>query len=368
MTIWRNNQFAAKCHVCSQPLEPNFGFYRIDQVNGRLFYCLLHKEDYDTTGIDPEPTPTFTRNAAKPASTGGEIDVDALAQRTADLTFDKVADHFTATVIPSVERAMPDLVRTELSKLTKVAEIKVGKAPPVKLANSHRMLPIVLQAAMAGASPFLVGPAGSGKTTLAQQCAEATGLKFYSASRVTSEFKLLGFVDAHGATVRTPFREAYEYGGWFLFDEVDASDPDAMTAFNAGLSNGFVDFPDGLVKVHKDFHAIAAGNTYGRGADRQYVGRNQLDAATLDRFQVFEVDYDEQLEDELAGNLDWSRYVQAIRRQIELQQVRHIASPRASIIGARMLAAGMDRDVVANATIWKGLDASVRRRLELAII
>jgi hypothetical protein len=44
----------------------------------------------------------------------------------------------------------------------------------------------------------------------------------------------------------------------------------------------------------------AAANTYGTGADALYVGRNQLDAATLDRFYVVEMDYDRKLEAKLA--------------------------------------------------------------------
>jgi MoxR-like ATPase len=300
----------------------------------------------------------------------GSVSVDEVAERTAGLTYLKVSQHFVQSVVPMVDARLaevPSMVSAELLKLTRVAEIQVGKSPKVSIKQSHKMLPVIVQALCAGASPFIVGPAGSGKTTLAEQCAKALKVKFYFASRVTSEFKLLGFTTATGAVVRTQFREAYEHGGVFLFDEVDASDPDAMTAFNAGLSNGHCDFPDGMVLKHKDFYAIAAGNTYGRGADRQYVGRNQLDAATLDRFQVFEIDYDEQLEHELAGNVTWSTYVQSVRKVVELQQVRHIVSPRASITGAKMLAHGMPRDIVANATIWKGLDANVRQRIEAAI-
>lgn len=210
---------------------------------------------------------------------------------------------------------------------------------------------------------MLVGPAGSGKTTLAAQVAELMKLNFYMESRVTSEYKLIGFLDATGKVVRTQFREAYEKGGLFLFDEMDASDADALTAFNAALSNGMCAFPDKLVKRHENFHAIAACNTFGRGADRQYVGRNQLDAATLDRFVVLEVDYDEQLEIEICGNAEWARRVQKVRHAIIVEKVRHIVSPRASIMGARMLAAGMDRAVVEEACIWKGLDASNRARV-----
>jgi MoxR-like ATPase len=258
---------------------------------------------------------------------------------------------------------VPELVEANLDKLSRVEAIKVGKAPAVKVDVAHQMLPTVLTAVVAGAAPFIVGPAGSGKTTLAEQIAAALKLKFYMEARVTSEFKLLGFIDAAGHVVRTQFRDAYEKGGVFLFDEVDASDADAMTAFNAALANGHCAFPDKLVKRHKDFHAIAAGNTFGRGADRQYVGRNQLDAATLDRFVVMEVDYDEQLEKQIAGDAEWVKRVQAVRAAVTVEKVRHIVSPRASIMGAKMLAAGMERSVVEEACIWKGLDAGNRARV-----
>lgn len=366
-TTWRENLYPANCSICGVRLEEKAGFYRVEEPKGRIFYCATDKAAYD---LDPtiQPQPSFTRNAAEPQVTAPAIDIDALAKATADLTFTKVAEHFVGAVLPEVETALPNLVKKELSKLTRVAEIKVGKAPAVKLnGKAHKLLPTILQAIAAGVKPFMVGPAGSGKTTLGEQCAEVMKLPFYFASRVTSEFKLIGYVNAMGATVRTPFREAFEYGGVFLFDEIDASDADAFTTFNAALSNRICDFPDAVVRAHKDFYAIAAGNTYGRGADRQYVGRTQLDAATLDRFCVFEVDYDEQLEDELAGNLEWSGYIQKVRRVITAQQVRHLCSPRASIEGAKMLAAGMDRNTVAEAVLWKGLDASVRRRIEEAV-
>jgi MoxR-like ATPase len=272
--------------------------------------------------------------------------VDAISERTAESWMTKV----------------PAMVE-ELLSAHRPVNITVGDMPSVDMGTTHAALEDVLLMVVAGTSPFLVGPAGSGKTTLAEQVAKALGRKFYMAARVTSEYKLVGFVDAHGNTVRTQFREAYEHGGIFLFDEVDASDPDALTAFNAALANGFGDFPDGMVSRHAEFAAIAAGNTFGRGADRQYVGRNQLDAATLDRFQVYEVEYDEALELKLAGCDPWVRYVQAIRKGVEAAKVRHVVSPRASIAGAKLIAAGLSLPKVIEATIWKGLDASNKARV-----
>lgn len=359
MTIWNANRFAARCSVCREPLAVGEGYYRADPALNRVFYCAKHKAAYDagdTTDTAPalrHATPTF---APTPMS------VDEVAQRTADLTFDKVANHFTTHI--------PALVQAELLKTVKVAEIKVGKAPAIKIDGaSHIMLPTIVQALASSCNPFLVGPAGSGKTTLAEQCAKALGVKFYCEARVTSEFKLMGYMDANGKFVETSFYKAYKGGGLFGFDEVDASDADAMTSFNSALSNGYCMFPNGeMVRRHKDFYAIAMGNTFGRGADRQYVGRNQLDAATLDRFQIFDIDYDEALEHALAGDMDWSTYVQRVRKSVLAQQIRHIVSPRASIIGARMLANGMDRKVVENATIWKGLAPDVRQRIEYGMV
>lgn len=292
--------------------------------------------------------------AAQPEAQIIEPTADELQQAA-----QSIVDKTTAKFLEEV----PSLVRATLLELTRTVEIKVGKAPAVTIKNSHKMLPDIVMCVAAGTHPFLVGPAGSGKTTLARQVCDTLKRKFYAENRVTSEYKLLGYMDATGKYVRTQFREAYEKGGGFLLDEVDASDPDVLTTFNSALANGVCPFPDKLVEAHKDFFAIAAGNTFGRGADRQYVGRNQLDAATLDRFVIVEIDYDEVAELTWAANDDWTMYVQQVRKAIADENVRHIVSPRASIYGARLLAAGMDRKLVEERCIWKGLDVTNRARV-----
>lgn len=332
----RPNSYDGVCKLCGVAVKANTGQIKRDAATDRWI-------TYHLDGQCPEAGEALKRQAVS----------------ASDSAVDRVIELMTAKFTSLV----PELVADNLAKLSRVAEIKVNKAPAVKLDVAHMALPDIVTAVVAGTSPFLVGPAGSGKTTLAEQVATVLKRKFYLESRVTSEFKLLGFIDAAGHVVRTQFREAYEHGGVFLLDEVDASDPDALTAFNSALANGLAAFPDALVRRHPDFVAIAAGNTYGRGADRQYVGRNQLDAATLDRLAIFEVDYDEMLELELSGDVEWARFVQKVRKAVELEKVRHVVSPRASISGAKLLAAGMDRAKVEEATIWKGLDGAQRSRV-----
>lgn len=220
----------------------------------------------------------------------------------------------------------------------------------------HEIFQEVCQAINKGLHVLLVGPAGCGKTHMAEEIAGVLDLPFKFTGAVSSEYKLLGFMTAQGALVRTEYREAYEHGGLFLWDELDASSAQALLSFNAGLSNGHQDFPDQVVKQHKSFRAIASANTYGNGADRMYIGRNQLDAASLDRFYVVNMDYDETLESVLYGRDEWVTYVQSARRAMrELGGIRHVISMRAIQMGLKMKGSGIPRAKVEQACLWRHL-------------
>jgi MoxR-like ATPase len=241
--------------------------------------------------------------------------------------------------------------------------VKLDNSEPQDFGIQHSQLPTLIQILATKLNVYLVGPAGAGKTYAAIQCAKALGVEFYFTGAVASEFKLTGFIDAQGRIVSTEFRKAFEKGGLFFFYVIDASYPQAVLAFNAALANDYMDFPDKRVSRHEKFYCIAAANTYGQGADRQYVGRNQLDAASLDRFVFLNWKYDENLERELAGNYEWSNYVQKIRRYIEAQRIRHVVSPRASINGAKLLANGISREDVEQTILWKGIDEATKAKI-----
>lgn len=203
---------------------------------------------------------------------------------------------------------------------------------------------------------LLVGPAGSGKTTAADHVAKALNLPFYFNGAIDTEYKLKGFMDAQGRLISPAFRKAYENGGVYLFDEIDASMQSAVLAFNSALANGWCDFPDGMVQRHPDCIVIAGGNTWMGGGTFDYVGRVKQDAAFADRFAMLYWEIDEDLEMATGPNPQWTTYVQKIRSRVIERGIKGaIVSPRASYIGAALLAADLDRDDVIKMTVRKGM-------------
>ena len=242
----------------------------------------------------------------------------------------------------------------------------------------HRILPDVITALHAGTHVLLVGPAGSGKSTIAFQAAEALSqpCQSFSFDPQTPKSQLFGFIDANGRSIRTPLREAYEHGHLALMDEIDNGNPGSVAGLNQLLSNGHAAFADGIVTKHESFRCVATGNTFGRGGDRKYVGRNALDMATLDRFVIMEVPYDTRLERSVAmgyaGDDEtlrtrigaWVDRVQAVRRKVEERKLNVIVSPRASIDGAKLLRDGMAEDTVADIRLFPGMPSDVRSQVD----
>lgn len=231
----------------------------------------------------------------------------------------------------------------------------------------HKSTELVLRVVSLGHSVMMVGPAGSGKTTIGEHVAKALNLPFYITNAIQETHQLSGFVDGYGKYHATPFRHAFEYGGVWVADEIDAWDAGALLAANSALANGYMSFPDVAqpVKRHPFFRMIATANTFGTGADRVYIGRNQLDAASLDRFAMITVDYDENLERMFAGGNDaWLHYVHKIRRVIQKLKIRHVVSSRAVAMGAAALRAGLTNSQVEQIYLFKGMSESDRKKID----
>lgn len=244
-----------------------------------------------------------------------------------------------------------------------VIQLANPELPKIEIGVQHKHFEKLLRtcnAKLPGNSRFNVwiyGPAGTGKSTAAVNVAKALNLDFYSDGKLVSEHQIKGYNDAHGRYITTEFRKAYEHGGIYLADEIDGSFPDALLAFNSALANGFMAFPDKLVERHPDFIFIGAANTTGTGGTLEYVGRMKQDAAFNDRFVYIDWPIDDQLEASLClGNTDWLNYVRRVRQNYAAQGIKgHLITPRATIYGAGLIAAGFSKEEAAEMALRKGL-------------
>jgi cobaltochelatase CobS len=259
-----------------------------------------------------------------------------------------------------------DRLSTKIDALQpKVTQIVIKDRPTLTLKGvQHKAFSDIMMSLAARCNTFLVGPAGTGKTTMVSQAADALGLDFHAENltAATTEYALKGFKDANSKYVPTKLREFFQNGGVYLLDEIDNANPNVLGVLNSALSNGFMAFPDAMVKKHDNFIAVAAGNTYGNGATAEYVGRNPIDGATLDRFAFFNVDIDESVEDAMLAGYAlpsatascWVKAVRQSRQNVAEAGLRVIVSPRATANGAALLSQGMDMNKVYAATVLKG--------------
>lgn len=198
---------------------------------------------------------------------------------------------------------------------------------------------------------FLVGPAGTGKSTLAIcSCRELFGIngsnedvvksgKFaqISFSPDTISADIIGFTDVNGVFHETEIVKVFRDGGVILFDEMDDADAAILVKLNTMLANRIIATPNGIVVQNENTYIVGTANTYGTGGDSVYVGRNRLDGSTLDRWRMatIRVDYDTELEEDMmksylneddAKNL--SEIVHTTRKIITENKWRYICSTR----------------------------------------
>ena len=267
-------------------------------------------------------------------------------------------DEIRDTVGASLREDVKKFIADEYGPIQRKVEFQLPDKKVELQGVVHSKFDTVLKFVQANEPVFLTGPAGSGKNVLCQQVAKALGLDFYFSNAVTQEYKITGFTDAMGVFHESQFFKAFKNGGLFMLDEMDASIPEVLIILNAAIANRYFDFPApiGYVEAHKDFRVIAAGNTFGNGADYDYVGRNQLDAASLDRFAQVRIDYDERIEASCAnGDNDLLRFCRKFRAETKKAGIRTVVSYRA-ISRLAKLSAMMDADELLESCLIKSLE------------
>lgn len=282
-----------------------------------------------------------------------------------------------AAVLPALQGQVQSLVDQAIgARVPREIVIKAADRPDVKIdGHVHPCFEKVLRLAKAGVSVLLVGPAGCGKTHLFSMVADALGLEHSSISLSggVTEAHLTGRLLPTGEGGRfvytqSPFVRRYIEGGAFLLDEMDGADPNVLLAINQATANGGFDIEaraasglDTYVKRHPNTLLMATANTYGTGAGALYVGRNQLDAATLDRWYTVQMDYDKAYEEKIAPS-QVTHFVWRLRELITQNKWRRVASTRMIQKSAAALAAGIDWKTVKE-DILSGYTADERNKI-----
>ncbi len=234
------------------------------------------------------------------------------------------------------------LIKTELS-------IKYNDASPVTVEGAvHKEFSRVLRRVNLRIPVMLIGPAGCGKSYLAEQISKVllrkdgtVGLPFAFTTITAgmSEGVLTGRLLPTGKNGtfeyhQPEFVNAYENGGVFLLDEMDAGDPNVLLTLNTALAGERLALPNRLHQPyaikHPDFVPIAAVNTFGTGADRMYVGRNQMDEAFLDRWRAgqIELDYEPAVDIAMCPDEELRKRLLGYRQKIRDSKLRRILSSR----------------------------------------
>lgn len=244
-------------------------------------------------------------------------------------------------------RAQLAALQAEVHKLQNLRPIEFRfpeKPKPIKVEGlRHPLFPKLIAALRAGKHVALTGPAGTGKTTAAEQAAEALGMRLLKVAPYTDKFEVLGYNDAAGVYHKTDTVRAVEEGGLLLIDEWERSNGDALIFLNAVLDlSPWLSTPEGMVKKHPEFRCILAGNTDGSGATLEYASAQRQDGSTLDRIVNLQWGATPEILKSMAqGREDWLQAVQAIQAFVQTRSIRDvIATPRAILHGADLMLKG----------------------------
>ena len=183
-----------------------------------------------------------------------------------------------------------------------------------KIKNSnmyfHKSFDKILRYVLIKDPLMLIGETGSGKSYIIKQLSQILNLEIYNLGFVRDEYaSIKGYNDANGKYIKTPFYDVLKNGGLCVINEIDNSECKALIELHDFLDDtGYQPyrFPNGeKVTPHPNFTLITTANTWGNGADRNYVAREPIDKATLNRFTKVPVEYDRLLEEQISsGNSD----------------------------------------------------------------
>ena len=214
----------------------------------------------------------------------------------------------------------------------------------------------------------LTGPAGCGKSLLVEQFAESLGRKFLNigCSAGVSEqafgVRLLPGAGGNFLPYDSAFVQAVISGSVICLDEFDAMDQNVALILNQVTSGkGFYCEARGVghegaafderiwVAKHPDTIFVACMNTFGTGASMRYQGRNALDGASMNRWLMLELGYDEAIDRRYitdAATQNIVEWVLTVRRLVAAKDMERIISHRDTVRAVGLIGQGFTQTEV----------------------
>jgi energy-coupling factor transporter ATP-binding protein EcfA2 len=215
--------------------------------------------------------------------------------------------------------------------------------------STHESLPRVLAHLAAGNHVFLYGPKGSGKSTAYETYAKIAGMGYEAVAchpHMTAS-SLVGYRTPNGPWIDGSLSKSLREDLLLGVDEIDMGTPGMLSVLNMATAQGVIN-ADEMLRATDRWRVIATANTNGQGATLEYVGRNKMDEALLDRFSMIHWDTDTKLERYIVRRVGWHDPAQGeellsavamARANIDSYGLRCTLSMRSTIAMAKQLAA-----------------------------
>lgn len=213
---------------------------------------------------------------------------------------------------------LSDDVKKAIGKTQKIVIETSPDRPPVEVEGVEDISDFfkIVDDVRLGHNVFLVGPAGSGKTYLAELVAKALSRPYVTlnCSQYTSPTEIKGgpTIDGYqeGALI-----ECWERGQILILDELPKIDPNTAGLLNEGLAKTKVPVGSPRAVIFngrnepkskaEGFGVIATGNIWPSAESGTYAANSRQDLSLLDRFagSVYWIGFNEALEKKVATNM-----------------------------------------------------------------
>ena len=175
---------------------------------------------------------------------------------------------------------------------------------------------------------YFYGPTQSGKTTVADLLVKVVESELLDGGKITEEHSVTSYNNVNGEFDENALFYALYYGKTVFYDEIDNSNPDNLVVlgtFSSKLVNK-IDNPykditvqfakRRFVPINANARIIAAGNTTGKGRNKEYTARSKMDESSLERLVPIYVGYSDEVERKIFGSfVNWYDFFSFFRLQ-----------------------------------------------------